>query len=165
MSKAKKAETQKTQEAKAREYPSVSTLGLPDQVPEAIDLRPYTPELGETYEHAMSAALVAAFARRGTPLPFTPSPEHLRAIGGHEGVGQYGIREIGVRMGEPPTEYDLTADALTLAIEAFDVDSTGDQKIKDMEAAFAAGHVVRDGDAFLVAYGADGLVTADVAAS
>lgn len=159
MSKPKKSEAPKPQEPTARQYPSVSTLALPDHVPEAIDLRPYTPELGDTYEHAMAAALVAAFARRGTPLPFTPSPEHLRAIGGHEGVAQYGVRELGVRMGEPPTEYDLTADAITLAIDVFSVDSTGDQKIKDMQAAFAEGHVVRDGDAFLVAYGADGLVT------
>jgi hypothetical protein len=158
VSKPKKSEAPKAQEPKALVYPSVSTLALPAEVPEAIDLRPYTPELGDTYEHAMAAALVATFARRGTPLPFTPSPEHLRAIGGHEGVGQYGVRELGVRMGEPPTEYDLTADAITLAIDLFGVDSTGDQRIKDMQAAFAAGYVVRVGDAFVVAYGPDGVI-------
>jgi hypothetical protein len=158
MSKPKKSEAPKAQEPKVREYPSVSTLALPPEIPEAIDLRPYTPELGDTYEHALSAALVATFARRGTPLPFAPSPEHLRAIGGHEGIGQYGVRELGVRMGEPPTEYDLTADAITLTIEVFDVDSTGDHRVNDVCAALAAGYVVRVGDAFVVAYGADGVV-------
>jgi len=157
MSKVKKSEAPKAPE-NAREYPSVSTLGLSDHVPEAIDLRPYTPELGDTYEHALAAALVATFARTGAPLPFVPSPEHLKAAGGHEGVSKYGVRELGVRMGEPPTEYDLTADAVALTIEVFTVDSTGDQKLKDACAAFAAGHVVRIGDAFLVAYGLDGLV-------
>jgi hypothetical protein len=158
MSKAKKHEAPRPP-GRARQYPSAATLGLPEHLPEAIDLRPYTPDLGETYEQAVSAALVAAFALRGTPLPFVPSPEHLRAIGGVEGVAQYGVREIGVRMGEPPTDYDLTADALSLVIEVFDVDSTGDQRVHDVRSALAASYVVRVGDAFVVAYGADDLVS------
>jgi hypothetical protein len=142
---------------KPAEYPSVSQLGLPDHFPERIDLRPYTPELGETYEHAVSAALVAAFARKGTPLPFTPSPEHLAAIGGTDGINRYGVRELGVRIGEPPTEFDLEADSIRLDVTVFNVDS--DDKATTVKQAFAGGHIVRVGDAFLVAYGPEGLVT------
>ena len=122
-------------------------LGLSDHMPERIDLRPYTPELGDTFEHAVASALTAVFARKGTPLPFVPSPEHLAAIGCPEGISQYGVREMGVLMGEPPTEYDLTADSIPIKVEVFSATT-----VNEICAAFAAGHAVRIGDAFLVAY-------------
>jgi len=156
--KTKPKTSPKSEPPKSAEYPSVGQLGLSDHIPEAIDLRPYTELLGDTFEHHVSAALVASFARKGTPLPFVPSPEHLLAIGGVDGINQHGVRELGVRMGEPPTEYDLTADSIRLGVTVFAVDSTGPEKLKLACAAFAGGHIVRIGDGFLVAYGPNGMI-------
>ena len=85
--------------------------------------------------------------RRGTPLPFVPSPEHIAAIGGVDGINRYGVRELGVKIGDPPTEYDLEADAIQVKIEVFSATT-----VSEICAAFAAGYAVRVGDAFLVAY-------------
>jgi len=145
MSKPKNRTSTALAKPEAATFPA---LRIGDHFPAAIDLRPYTPELlGDTFEHHVSSAIAATFARRGTPLPFVPSPEHLAAIGVPDGVNQYGVRELGVKIGEPPTEYDLEADAIKLKIERFSVTT-----VNEICAAFAAGYAVRIGDAFLVAY-------------
>jgi hypothetical protein len=138
---------------KASVYPSVSTLGLDtEHFPTAIDLRPYHPHFADHGPtRAAAGAIAATFARTGKPLPFTPSPEHIAAVGGVDGVNKFGVRAHGVKMGEPPTEYDLSADAMPISIQVYDLDGV------DPRAAFAAGYVVRVGDAFLVAYRPDEL--------
>jgi len=158
----------KTRASTAPSQPEVAsfpTIQTGEHFPEAIDLRPYTPVFGfgpmgvTRLEYVTAAALAACFARRGTPLPFIPSPEHIEAVTEQAGdmvagLNQYGVRENGSLMGSPPTEYDLTADAVRLSIEVF-----GIQSVDQIKPAFASGHVVRIGDSFLVSYGADQFVT------
>jgi len=56
------------------EAASYPVLQIDGHFPEAIDLRPYTPDLGDTYEHRMAAALAACFTRRGQ-APVTDTAE------------------------------------------------------------------------------------------
>jgi len=160
-----KAKTRASTAPTKPEAASLPTLQIGDHFPEAIDLRPYTPifgigPLGVTkFEYVTAAALAAVFARTGRPLPFVPSPEHIEVVAAVTGdvvvgINQYGVRENGALMGDPPTEYDLTADAIQLKIEVFAV-----EKVETIKPAFAAGMAVRIADAFLVAYGPDGFVT------
>lgn len=155
-SKAPPKEEPAVEQPKVSPYPSASMLELGDHFPKAIDLRPYHPHFesaGPT--SAAAGAIAAASTRTGKPLPFVPSPEHLAAIGGHKGINKFGVRANGVKMGNPPTEYDLTADAHPINVTVYALDGV------DVRAAFAAGHAVRIGDAFLVAYrtDAEGLTT------
>jgi hypothetical protein len=57
-----------------------------------------------------------------------------------------------VKIGNPPTEYDLEADAERIGVKVYEVTSVGQQKVNEIKAAFAFGYAVRIGDAFLVAY-------------
>ena len=134
-------------------YPSVATLGLDTtHFPVKVDLRPYA-----VGAHPVAQALSAALAKSGKPLPFAPSCDHLEALAALgdivHGLNTYGVREHYKAIpGREATTYDLEADAIKLNVSVFVVDSTGDQKVKDVCAAFAAGYVVRVGDEYLIAY-------------
>jgi hypothetical protein len=132
--------------------PSASVLGLGDHYPKAIDLRPYA--IGS---HPVAAALSAALTKCGSPLPFAPSGDHIEALAALgdivDGLNVYGVREAYTAIvGRQATAYDLEADAIKLNVKAYVIDSKGEQKIKDVCAAFANGHAVKFGTSFLVAY-------------